>query len=136
VPPEMLAHHMSSCARLPLRAASLAKRSLNQDCVSAESGEPVEPSARSRERSPQAARSISALVQPAKYAAPAPKNVTLASATKRHSVSQSGLSFDPLGLPSKMQQVVPLRRPETWQFHMIQPVDEYQWKRSPNDVGW
>ena len=69
---------------------------------------------------------MSALVQLAKNAAPAPKNVTSASATKRHSVNQSGLSFDPPGLPSKMQQVVPLSRPETWQFHMIQPVDEYQ----------
>ena len=112
---------------LPLLAASLAKRSLNQLWVSAESGEPVEPRARSRERSPLAARSISALVQLAKNAAPAPKNVALALATKRHSVSQSGLSFEPPGLPSKMQQVVPLSRPETWQFHMIQPVEEYQW---------
>jgi hypothetical protein len=35
------------------------------------------------------------------------------------------LSLVPPGLPSKMQQVVPLSRPLAWQFHMIQPVDEY-----------
>src|SRR5215472_14804527 len=126
VPPEMLAHHMSRCASLRLLAASLAKRSLNQLWVSAESGEPVEPSARRRAKLPTAERAISALAQLAKYAAPAPKNVTLARDTKRHSVNQSGLSFEPPGLPSKMQQVVPLSRPETWQFHMIQPVEEYQ----------
>src|SRR6185295_3178061 len=113
VPPDMFAHHISACAPLPLTLASAAKRSLNHACVSALSGEPVEPRARNRERSPTEARSIPALVQLAKNAAPAPKNVALASATKRHSVVQSGLSFDPPGLPSKMQQVVPLRSPLT-----------------------
>ena len=93
----------------------------------AESGDPVEPSARSFVRSPASARSMSALVQPAKKAAPAPKKVDLDLETNRHSVDQSGFSFDPPGLPSKMQQVVPFSRPATWQFHMIQPVELYQW---------
>src|ERR1700733_6509546 len=126
VPPDMFAHHISAWALLPLTAARRAKRSLNHCWVSAESGDPVEPSARRLERSPAAARSISALVQLAKNAAPAPKKVAFDRETKRHSVAQSGLSFDPPGLPSKMQMVVPLSRPATWQFHMIQPVEEYQ----------
>jgi hypothetical protein len=66
------------------------------------------------------------LVQPAKKAAPAPKNVVFECETNRHSVDQSGFSFDPPGLPSKMQIVVPLSRPAIWQFHMIQPVELYQ----------
>src|SRR5215510_1277251 len=126
VPPDMLAQRMSRCAGLPLTAESCANPSVNHACVSADNGEPVEPSARSRERSPQDARSISAFWQLAKNAAPAPKKVALASAAKRQSVVQSGLSREPPGLPSKMQQVVPPSRPLTWQFHMIQPVEEYQ----------
>ncbi len=94
--------------------------------MSALSGEPVEPRQRSRDRSPAAVRSISALAQLAKNAAPAPKKVAFDCATKRHDVVQSGLSLVPPGLPSKMQQVVPLRSPPTCEFHMIQPVDEYQ----------
>lgn len=66
------------------------------------------------------------MAQLAKNAAPAPKKVAFDCATKRHSVVQSGLSLAPPGLPSKMQQVVPLSRPPTWLFHMIQPVEEYQ----------
>src|SRR5947209_14397544 len=127
VPPEMFAHQISACALLPLVFARSAKRSLNQACVSALSGEPVEPRHRSCERSPVAARSISALTQLAKNAAPAPKKVALDCATKRHKLVQSGLSLAPPGLPSKMQQVVPLSRPPTCEFHMIQPVEEYQW---------
>src|SRR6478609_1950662 len=126
VPPEMLAHQISACALLPLVFESAAKRSLNQAWMSALSGEPVEPRQRNRERSP-AARSTSALAQLAKNAAPAPKKVAFDCATKRHSVVQSGLSLAPPGLPSKIQQVVPLSRPPTWLFHMIQPVEEYQW---------
>src|SRR5262245_36593822 len=126
VPPDMLAQRIFFCAGLPTASASRAKRSVNHACVSAESGEPVEPSARRCERSPAEARSISAFWQLAKNAAPAPKKVALALAAKRHSVVQSGLSFEPPGLPSKMQQVVPPSRPATWQFHMIQPVEEYQ----------
>src|SRR4051795_7504355 len=126
VPPEMFAHQISACAVLPLVFDSAAKRLLNQACVSALSGEPVEPRQRSCERSPAAARSISALAQFAKNAAPAPKKVASDLATKPHSVVQSGLSLAPPGLPSKMQQVVPLSRPPTWLFHMIQPVEEYQ----------
>jgi hypothetical protein len=34
-----------------------------------------------------------------------------------------------------MQQVVPLSSPLVWQFHITQPVDEYQWKRSPNEFA-
>ena len=33
----------------------------------------------------------------------------------------------PPGLPSKMQQVVPLSRPLVCAFHMTQPVELYQW---------
>src|SRR5205085_2741418 len=120
-------HHISACAGMWFTTASLAKRSLNHCWVSPESGDPVEPSARNLVRSPTSARSISALVQLAKKAAPAPKNVALVLATNRHNVDQSGFSFDPPGLPSKMQQVVPFSRPATWQFHMIQPVELYQW---------
>src|SRR5262249_25544397 len=126
VPPEMFAHQMSACAVLPLVFDSTAKRALNQACVSALSGEPVEPRQRSRERSPAAVRSISALAQLAKNAAPAPKKVDFDCATNRRSVLHSGLSLVPPGLPSKMQQVVPLSSPPTCEFHMIQPVEEYQ----------
>src|SRR4051812_3831617 len=106
VPPDMLAQNMFCCAVLPLVFERTAKRSLNHCWVSADNGDPVEPSARRRDRPPLAARSTSALVQPAKNAAPAPKNVAFDFDTKRHNVSQSGFSFDPLGLPSKMQIVV------------------------------
>jgi hypothetical protein len=126
VPPEMFAHQMSAWALLPFVFDNAAKRALNQACVSALRGEPVEPRQRSCERSPAAAGSTSALAQFAKNAAPAPKKVDFDCATKRHSVVQSGLSFAPAGLPSKMQQVVPLSRPPTWLFHMIQPVELYQ----------
>ena len=127
VPPDMLAQRISACALLALTGASVAKRSVNHSWVSLLSGEPVEPSARAvSKRSPTAAISISALAQLAKKAAPAPKNVVLVSDTKRHNVVQSGFSFDPPGLPSKMQHVVPASRALTWQFHMIQPVEEYQ----------
>ena len=37
----------------------------------------------------------------------------------------------PPGLPSKITQVVPLSRPLVWAFHITQPVELYQWKRSP-----
>src|SRR5947209_13125041 len=126
VPPEMFAHQISACAWLPLVFDRAAKRALNQACVSALSGEPVEPRQRSCERLPAVVRSNSALAQLAKNAAPAPKKVDFDCATKRHSVAQSGLSFAPPGLPSKMQQVVPPSRPPTCEFHMIQPVELYQ----------
>ncbi|GAO25801.1 hypothetical protein ALISP_5621 [Alicycliphilus sp. B1] len=41
----------------------------------------------------------------------------------------------PPGLPSYSTQVVPPSRPPTWAFHMIQPVELYQWKRSPKELG-
>jgi len=33
----------------------------------------------------------------------------------------------PPGLPSKITQVVPPSRPETWAFHITHPVELYQW---------
>ena len=84
------------------------------------------PSARTRDRSPDVARSTPALAQPAKNAAPEPTKVTPWRAAKRHSVPQSGASRGPPGLPSKMTQVVPDSRPATWQFHITQPVELYQ----------
>src|SRR6266403_3149464 len=119
VPPEMLYHQMfavpmASNCRVP------------HLCTSSARGEPVLPRARMRERSPQSAICSPAFLQFAKKAAPAPKNVTLCRAAKRHSTLQSGLSFAPLGLPSKRQRVVPDNNPETCTFHMTQPVDEYQ----------
>ena len=45
----------------------------------------------------------------------------------RHSTVQSGRSLLPPGLPSYSTQVVPPSRPPTWAFHMIQPVELYQW---------
>ena len=40
----------------------------------------------------------------------------------------AGLSMlRPAGLPSKMQQVVPLSRPPICAFHITQPVELYQW---------
>ena len=56
-------------------------------------------------------------------------------AAKRHSVVQSGASRGPPGLPLKMTQVVPESSPEVCEFHMIQPVELYQWKRSPKLLG-
>ena len=41
----------------------------------------------------------------------------------------------PPGLPSKMTMVAPLHRPDTWVFHITQPVELYQWKRSPRLLG-
>ena len=78
-------------------------------------------------KSPQLERSIPAFMQFAKKAAPAPKKVTPSCAAKRHSVVQSGFSFVPPGLPSKIQQVVPLSRPLVCAFHITQPVELYQW---------
>ena len=41
----------------------------------------------------------------------------------------------PAGWPSKMQHVVPPSKPPSWQFHMIHPVELYQWNRSPRECG-
>ena len=84
-----------------------------------------------RDRSPRAARSTPAFMQPAKKAAPEPRKVTRWRAAKRHSRPQSGAWRGPPGLPSKITQVVPDSRPATWQFHITQPVELYQQKRSP-----
>ena len=85
---------------------------------------------------------MSAFMQLAKKAAPAPNSLTPVSAAKRHSVVQSGASLLPeastalpAGFPSKMQQVAPISRPVTCRFHMIQPVELYQWKRSPRELA-
>ena len=44
---------------------------------------------------------------------------------------QSAAPPTPAGLPSNRQIVVPPSSAPIWQFHMIQPVALYQWKRSP-----
>ncbi len=124
VPPEMLHHQMPGVPRRPNCASP-------QRCVSSDSGEPVVPSARTVFSPGSVERSMPAFMQLAKKAAPAPKNVTPSSAAKRHSTVQSGFSLLPAGLPSKMQQVVPLSRPLICAFHITQPVELYQWKRSP-----
>ena len=73
-------------------------------------------------------------MQLTKNAAPAPKKLAPTSDAKRHKVLQSGASLLPAastvappGLPSKRQQVVPSNRPKPCAFHMIQPVELYQW---------
>ena len=119
VPPEMLHHQMSG---VPRRLNC----SVPQACVSADRGEPVVPSARTEDKSPQACKSTPAFMQLAKKAAPAPKKVTRCSAAKRHNVPQSGASLVPPGLPSKITQVVPLNKPLICAFHMTQPVELYQ----------
>jgi len=81
-------------------------------------------------------KSTPAFMQLAKNAAPAPKKVTPRSAANRHSVDQSGASFGPAGLPSYRQQVVPFISPAICAFHITQPVELYQWKRSPQVLGW
>ena len=58
VPPEMLFHQMSG---VPRRANC----AVPQRCTSSDKGEPVEPRARMRERSPQVDRSTPAFMQPA-----------------------------------------------------------------------
>ena len=84
-----------------------------------------------------------AFMQLAKNAAPAPKNVAPTFAPKRHSVVQSGATLLPAastvlppGLPSNRQQVLPLSKPLICAFHITQPVELYQWKRSPQEFGW
>jgi hypothetical protein len=92
VPPEMLHHQMSVPMALNWSTPQL--------CVSADRGEPVVPNARTRDKSPLREMSKPALWQLAKYAAPAPKNVTRSCAAMRHKMPQSGLSLLPPGLPS------------------------------------
>jgi hypothetical protein len=101
-----------------------------QSWHSSDSGEPVEPTARSADRSAAWAGCTSAFRQLAKNAAPAPKKVHRASPAKRQSVVQSGAAAGPPGLPSKTQIVVPASSPASCAFHMIQPVLLNQWKRS------
>ena len=79
------------------------------------------------DKSPHPDKSTPAFIQLAKNAAPAPKKVTPVLAAKRHKVVQSGFSFVPPGLPSKITQVVPFSSPLTWAFHITQPVELYQW---------
>jgi len=74
------------------------------------------------------------LRQLAKNAAPAPKKVAFVSAANRHSVDQSLARRSaarplsgPAGLPSYMHTVVPPRSAPGCEFHMIQPVELYQW---------
>jgi len=97
VPPLMLHHQMSCWASVFAIAANCR---VPHCCASGDSGEPVVPSARTFDRSPQVDRSTPAFMQLAKKAAPAPKKVTPSSAPKRHSVVQSGRSLLPPGLPS------------------------------------
>ena len=61
--------------------------------------------------------------------------MTWCRAAKRHSTVQSGASLLPPGLPSKMTQVVPDSSPAICAFHITQPVELYQWKRSPSVSG-
>ncbi len=87
--------------------------------------------ARRCDSSAAACGSTPAFRQDAKKAAPAPKNVQRAAPAKRHKVLQSAAPALPAGLPSKMQMVLPPSSAPSCTFHMIQPVLEYQWKRSP-----
>ena len=64
------------------------------------------------------------------------EEVVRSSAAKRHSVVQSGAFDGPAGLPSYRQIVVPPSSAPTWQFHMIQPVLEYQWIALAGEQRW
>jgi hypothetical protein len=120
----MLHHQISGLGPVFAIAANWA---VPHCCTSGDSGEPVVPSARMRDRSPTVARSTPAFMQLAKKAAPAPKKVTPARRRSATAWSSRAASLLPPGLPSKITQVVPLSRPLVCAFHITQPVELYQW---------